>query len=38
MTLTKQNSERLQNTIGIVTRIAQRLELLIKEFQSMFTF
>jgi hypothetical protein len=37
-TLTKQNSGRLQNTTGIATRAAQSLELLVKEFQSIFTF
>jgi hypothetical protein len=37
-TLTKQNSGRLQNTTVIATRAAHILELLIKEFQSIFTF
>jgi hypothetical protein len=37
-TLVKQNSERLQNTIEIATGAAHSLELLIEEFQSIFTF
>jgi hypothetical protein len=34
----KQNRARLQNTIGITTGVVQSLELLIEEFQSIFTF
>jgi hypothetical protein len=37
-TLTKQNSGRLQNTTRIATGAAQSLELLVEEFQSIFTF
>jgi hypothetical protein len=37
-TLAKQNSGRLQNTTVIATRAAHILELLIKEFQSIFSF
>jgi hypothetical protein len=33
----KQNSEILQNTTGTATGAALSLELLIKEFQSIFT-
>jgi hypothetical protein len=38
MTLSKQNYARLHNTIGIAIGAAQSLELLVEEFQSIFTF
>jgi hypothetical protein len=34
----KQNSETLHNTTGTTTGAAHSLKLLIKEFQSIFTF
>jgi hypothetical protein len=34
----KQNSGRLHNTTGIATGAVQSLELLVEEFQSIFTF
>jgi hypothetical protein len=34
----KQNSGRLHNTIGTATGITHSLELLIEEFQSIFSF
>jgi hypothetical protein len=34
----KQNSGRLQNTIGTATGVTRSLELLVEEFQYIFTF
>jgi hypothetical protein len=34
----KQNSERLHNSTGIATGETRSLELLIEEFQSIFSF
>jgi hypothetical protein len=38
MTLSKQNSARLHNTIGTTTGAMQSLELLVEKFQSFLTF
>jgi hypothetical protein len=38
VTLAKRNSGRLHNTTGTSTGAAHNLELIIEEFQSMFTF
>jgi hypothetical protein len=36
--LAKQNSGSLHITTGIATEVAQSLELLVKEFESIFSF
>jgi hypothetical protein len=36
--LVKQNSERLHNTTGTATGAAYSLQLLVEEFQSIFSF
>jgi hypothetical protein len=38
MTLSKMDSGRLHNSIGTATGATRSIELLIEEFQSIFTF
>jgi hypothetical protein len=38
MTLSKIKSGRLHNTIGMATWVTHRLELLVEEFLSIFSF